>query len=200
MRKVILLSGGMDSTALAWWERPDIAFTIDYGQLAAQGEITASTAICEKLGLEHHIFSVDARGFGSGDMAGGSPNALAPATDWWPYRNQFLVTLVAMKAVSFDVSEIIIGTVASDSQHRDGSVEFIDKMSKLLMCQEGALSLRAPAIQLNTFELIRESKIPKSILTWSHSCHKSNVPCGSCRGCNKYFTVWDELEELWGEV
>lgn len=197
MSKALLLSGGMDSAAIAWWERPDFAFTIDYGQLAAQGEITASSLICKKIGLEHHVFSIDTKGLGSGDMAGQPPDKLAPATDWWPYRNQFLVTLVAMKAVSLSVDEILIGTVSSDNQHRDGSTEFIDKLSDLLSCQEGNLTLRAPAIHLNTLELIRESGTPRDIITCSHSCHKANVPCGNCRGCNKYFAVWDELEGHW---
>lgn len=39
MKTGLLLSGGMDSLTLAWWKRPDIAFTLNYGQLAAQAEI-----------------------------------------------------------------------------------------------------------------------------------------------------------------
>src|SRR5688500_9014701 len=99
MKTALLLSGGMDSIALAWWKRPDLAFTVDYGQLAAAEEIDASAAICRELGTPHVVLRLDARELGSGDMAGSSPDPNAPASDWWPYRNQFLVTLVAMKAV-----------------------------------------------------------------------------------------------------
>jgi 7-cyano-7-deazaguanine synthase len=49
MAKAILLSGGIDSIALAYWQRPDIAITIDYGQAPAQAEINASTAVASAL-------------------------------------------------------------------------------------------------------------------------------------------------------
>lgn len=193
MTSALLLSGGMDSVSLAWWKRPAFAFTVDYGQLAAQAEIAASIAIAAELGIDHRVVTVDARALGSGDMAGANPDALAPATDWWPYRNQLLVTVVAMKAVALGVSEVLLGTVASDGSHRDGTAEFVEKMDALLSCQEGGIRVRAPAIYLNTVGLVRESQIPMSSLAWAHSCHKANVACGNCRGCNKYFEVLQAL-------
>ena len=36
MKTALLLSGGMHSVAIAWWRRPNIAITIDYGQLPAE--------------------------------------------------------------------------------------------------------------------------------------------------------------------
>ncbi len=195
MSSALLLSGGMDSISLAWWRRPDFAFTIDYGQLAGQAEIAASSAICKRLGLVHHVLSIDVRALGSGDMAGTAPSAFAPATDWWPYRNQFLITIVAMKAVALGITELMVGTVASDGSHRDGTLEFVHKADALLACQEGELRVHAPAIQMSTVELIRKSGIPMSELAWAHSCHKANVACGNCRGCNKYFEVLHELAD-----
>lgn len=41
-KTAILLSGGMDSIALAYWKRPEIAITIDYGQKPAAAEVVAS--------------------------------------------------------------------------------------------------------------------------------------------------------------
>ena len=35
----MLLSGGMDSIAVAYWRRPSLAITIDYGQVPAAGEL-----------------------------------------------------------------------------------------------------------------------------------------------------------------
>ncbi len=32
-----------------------------------------------------------------------------------------------------------------------------------------------------------------SLLKLAHSCHKSNIPCGNCRGCNKYHQTLTEL-------
>lgn len=196
-KTALLLSGGMDSLCLAWWKRPDIAITIDYGQLPAKAEISASGAICRALGIEHHVLRVDCRALGSGDMAGAVANQNAPASDWWPYRNQLLATLAAMKAISLGVSHLLIGTVRSDGSHIDGTSEFVDMLSRLISLQEGGMVIEAPAINLSTPELARLSGVPDSLLAWAHSCHKANVACGDCRGCNKYF---ETLQELQGEM
>jgi 7-cyano-7-deazaguanine synthase len=193
MKTALLLSGGMDSLSLAWWKRPDLAFTLNYGQLAAKAEVAASQAICERLEIPHQVLDIDCRDLGSGDMAGRSADDLAPATDWWPYRNQMLVTLAAMKAISYGVTHLWLGTVKSDGIHRDGSPEFMSAMSNLMALQEGGMVVEAPAIELSTAELVRISGIPAGFLAWAHSCHKADVPCGDCRGCNKYFEVFKEV-------
>jgi len=194
MKTALLLSGGMDSIALAWWKRPDLAFTVDYGQLAAAAEIDASAAICGALDIPHTVLRFNAKALGSGDMAGAAPDPNAPSSDWWPYRNQLLVTLVAMKAVASDVQRLWLGTVASDGTHKDGTPEFFENVSRLLSHQEGSIVVEAPAIGLRTVELIRQSGISRSMLAWAHSCHKADVPCCNCRGCNKYFEVLQELD------
>ena len=194
MRTALLLSGGMDSIAVAWWKRPVIAFTVDYGQLAAQAEISASRSVCERLGIPHQVLRFDVRELGSGDMAGAAPDSHAPASDWWPYRNQFLLTLVGMRAISMGVKGLLIGTVASDGSHQDGTPEFVSQISCLMQSQEGGLTIDAPAISLTAAELIRESGLPLDVLAWAHSCHKAQVPCGDCRGCNKHLQVWQELD------
>jgi 7-cyano-7-deazaguanine synthase len=185
----------MDSVALAWWKRPACAITIDYGQLAAESEIAASTALSQELGMRHHVLRVDAGALGSGDMAGATAIDQAPASDWWPYRNQFLITVAAMRAIVIGVNEILLGTVASDESHVDGTENFVEKIDALMVCQEGGLRVRAPAIRLSTEELVRVSGIPMSSLAWAHSCHKANVPCGQCRGCNKYYHVLRALQD-----
>lgn len=186
MKSALLLSGGMDSVSLAWWMRPHFAITIDYGQKAAEAEKTASAAVCEYLGIEHHIVTVDCRALGSGDMAGSAPDNAAPASDWWPYRNQLLLTLTAMKCISLGATKLLIGTVRSDEGHRDGTAEFVRLIDGLLSYQEGGLSIEAPAIAMSTQELVQHAAVPAELLAWSHSCHKANLPCGDCRGCYKY--------------
>lgn len=194
MNSALLLSGGMDSIALAWWKRPALAFTVDYGQLAAPAEVAAAAAVCQRMQIPHHVLRFDGREFGSGDMAGTTPNVHAPASDWWPYRNQFLLTLVGMKAITLGVQRLWVGTVASDGSHRDGTPEFVAQISQLMQGQEGGMVVEAPAIGMSTSELVRTSGVPMEVLSWSHSCHKAQVACGNCRGCNKYFQVWHELD------
>lgn len=194
MKTALLLSGGMDSLCLAWWLRPDVAITIDYGQLPAQAERDASAAICRDLGIEHQVVAIDCRSLGSGDMAGAAASEHAPASDWWPYRNQMLVTFAIMKAISVGAQRLLIGTVKSDGSHADGTPEFVDAISRLVALQEGGLIVEAPAIELSTSELVARSGVPAGFLAWAHSCHKANVACGHCRGCNKYFEVLREVE------
>lgn len=194
MKSALLLSGGMDSIALAWWKRPEVAFTVDYGQLAAPAEVEAAGAVCKRLQIPHQILRFAGRELGSGDMAGAAPDAHAPASDWWPYRNQFLLTLVGMKAIGLGVQRLWVGTVASDGGHQDGTPGFVSQISQLMKSQEGGVVVEAPAIGMSTSELVRVSGVSREVLAWAHSCHKAQVACGNCRGCNKYFQVWHELD------
>ncbi|MFN0252717.1 MAG: 7-cyano-7-deazaguanine synthase [Kofleriaceae bacterium] len=192
-RTALLLSGGMDSTAIAFWKRPSIAVTIDYGQLPARGEIDASAAVCADLDIRHEVLRVDCSSIGAGDLAGRAPLQLSPVPEWWPFRNQLLVTLAAARLISEGIDTLMLGTVRSDGVHADGTIEFVSRMNALLMMQEGAIQLLAPAIELTSAELVRTSGIPFEILAWSHSCHRSNLACGYCRGCHKHFDTMKEL-------
>ncbi len=191
--KAILLSGGMDSIALAYWKRPKYSFTIDYGQKPAKAEISAAIQISNYLGINHHIISVDCSELGCGDMNGTSPLSISPITEWWPYRNQLLVTLACMKGISFGITELLVGSVLTDTSHKDGSKEFYSKLSNLVQYQEGSINISAPAVEMNTIELINKSNIPISLLLWAHSCHTSNQPCMNCNGCKKYLHTLQSL-------
>lgn len=193
MKSGLLLSGGMDSLAIAFWKKPHVAFTVDYGQLPAKGEIRAAQQITSRLGIEHIVIQLDCSVLGSGDLAGMAPNEHAPASDWWPYRNQLLITLVAAKAISVGVEELSVGTVRTDAIHSDGSTAFIDAMDRLLSLQEGHMRVIAPAIEMSCAELVRISGIPMELLAWAHSCHVSEYACGQCRGCNKHREAMQEL-------
>lgn len=190
----LLLSGGMDSIAIAWWKRPQWAVTIDYGQMAAAGEKLSAAQVCKELGIEHEVITVDCSSLGSGDMVHASPDARATTSDWWPYRNQLLITLACMRAISREVQTLYIGTVKSDGEtHRDGTHEFVNRIDGLIACQEGYLRVVAPAIEYTTAELVRMAAVPSGLLAWAHSCHKAGIACGNCRGCNKYLATLAEL-------
>lgn len=192
-KKGILLSGGMDSIAVSYWKRPQYSFTIDYGQRASGSEIQAAAQVSSQLGMEHHIITVDCSGLGSGDMSEIKSLSVSPVTEWWQYRNQLLVTLACMKGISFGMTELMVGSVATDDSHKDGTLEFYQRISDLIQYQEGNISITCPAINLSTVELIRESKVANSLLLWAHSCHTSNQPCMNCKGCKKYLYTLQEL-------
>lgn len=189
----LLLSGGMDSTALAYMHKPDVAFNINYGQRPAKAELKSAKSVCDCLNIELISIQIDCSDLGSGDLSNKAAIELAPESDWWPFRNQLLITLCAMKAVELGCSKILMGTVKSDQYHSDGTPEFIQNINRLTCSQEGQLRVEAPAINMTTVELLQASNIPLDILAWCHSCHKANLPCTNCRGCNKHYSTMNAL-------
>lgn len=192
--RALLLSGGVDSMALAHWIRPDVAVTVDYGQLPAAAEIEVAAAICSRLGIRHEIVRIDCRALGVGHLAGQAETGrLAPTPEWWPYRNQLLVTLAGMRLVNEGLSEVMLGTVASDSAHADGRPEFLAAMDALMAVQEGQIRVTAPAAVMTAVDLVLRSGVPDDMLGRSFSCHASEYPCGQCRGCAKREDVLAEV-------
>jgi len=187
--KALLFSGGIDSTAIAVWQRPDVLVTIDYGQKPAAGELRAASALSERMTLRHEIIRVDCSSLGQGHLVGREASPLGAAPEWWPYRNQMLVTLCAMRLVPEGLQEIMIGTVAGDDVHHDGRAGFVDALNVLLGVQEGGVKLIAPAIAMRSEDLI--THVPETVehLPWTFSCHVSDQACGQCRGCNKHRAV-----------
>ena len=202
MSRCILLSGGIDSMSLAFWLKPEHAITFDYGQVPATAEIHSSSVFCESLGLQHEVVRIDCSDLGLGDLCSkerqsfSASRVRAPTPEWWPFRNQLLITFASAKAIAIGVDELYVGAVKSDSTHRDGSSAFYRLMSQILQLQEGSLALHFPAIQMESEELVKRSGIPISLLAWSHSCHRSNVACGRCRGCAKHLRVTQTLFPL----
>lgn len=194
--KAVLLSGGVDSIALTFWRRPEYAITIDYGQRAAATELAVAAEVARSLGVRHEILRVDCSTLGSGDMAGAAASAHAPVPEWWPFRNQLLLTLAGMRAVAIGVDELMVGSVVSDGSHADGRPEFYAAMDAVMAMQEGAVRVSAPALAMTTVELVRASGAPRDLIAWAHSCHTGPLACGACRGCVKHYEV---MKELYGE-
>jgi len=193
--ELLLLSGGIDSACIAYERRPKCALTVDYGQLVATSEMRAAATICRELGIEHHTLVVDLRAIGGGVMSGRAHEIASPTPEWWPFRNQLLITLGAAKAISLGIDSVIIGTVRSDSVHADGSAKFVETIQTLLQIQEGAVRLEAPALSLETDSLLRRCGAPHSFIGWTFSCHMANEPCGACRGCYKHLAT---IESVYG--
>jgi 7-cyano-7-deazaguanine synthase len=196
MKTGLLLSGGMDSSAIAYWLRPDVAFTVDYGQLSVKGEVYAANKICEALGIKHEVLKADCAALGSGAMFGIPALPLAPVPEWFPFRNQLLLTVVGIRALQLELETLLFGAVKSDARQADGSEEFFTAITALFTMQEGHLRVSTPALQMTTVELIREAQIPFSILGWAHSCDVSDSACGNCNSCLKYRAVLFELGVL----
>jgi 7-cyano-7-deazaguanine synthase len=193
VKAAILLSGGIDSTAVAFWKRPALAITVDYGQAASDAEIYSASIIAAKLQIPHRVIRTDLRDLGVGTMANGKQLPISPTPEWWPFRNQLLITLGAMIAIKENCSEVLIGTVSSDNLHADGSPKFLKHIDQLIGAQEGQLHVCAPAAEIKTEDLVARAKITPALLAWCHSCHRGSFACGQCRGCQKSRAVRNAL-------
>jgi 7-cyano-7-deazaguanine synthase len=196
-RAVLLLSGGLDSTALLGLARPALALFVDYGQRPAAAEGRAAAAVASALSAELETVRVDLREIGAGLLRDDAPAPGSPSPEWWPYRNQLLVTAAAAVAVRRGLGEVLTATVASDGQrHADGTAEFYDALDAVLRIQEGAVRVRAPAIAMTSAELVTSSGVGDEVLGWTVSCHRGDLPCGSCPGCWKRDKVLLELGRM----
>lgn len=183
--RALLISGGLDSSALAYWYRPDVCVTVDYGQRAAKGEMAASTAICQAIGLPHRRIEADLSALGSGTMADRAPAAGGAVAEFWPYRNQMLVTLAAMLLMPQGLKEIMVGSVSTD-RHADGRAPFYRALDRAVSLQEGGVRVTAPVRQYSTPKLLKLSGFPYDLVGLTFSCHVHEFACGQCSGCLKH--------------
>ena len=149
MKTALLLSGGMDSIAIAWWRRPELAITVDYGQRPALAELRAAASAAEAMGIEHLTVKADLSALGSGDMAGAEPLSLAPVTEWWPFRNQMLVTLAAIDDLWSDyleaVRELKSGTIWTSLGGRNPHHVYLTEVHAMFSELERAIPEEAAA-------------------------------------------------------
>jgi len=193
-RSLLMLSGGHDSIALAAWVSPAACLTINYGQRPVNGEFRAAAAVADELGLPWHSFAVDLTPIGSGLLHGGDsasePLVEAPSPEWWPYRNQLLVSLAAAWALPHGFDQILVGSVSPDGdRHLDGTAGFYTRLDDLVAYQEGNIRVIAPATGMTTVDLINVSGVTDNVLGYAHSCHIAAYPCGTCPGCCKHEEV-----------
>jgi 7-cyano-7-deazaguanine synthase len=195
--KILLLSGGIESTCLAISWQPDLCFTVDYGQVSAPGEVAASRLIARHLRLDHEVARINLNEFGAGLLSGRGRGGPTGAPEFWPFRNQMLITLAAMRFDRIPNVRICIGTVLTDRRHPDGTIRFLRSMNRLLQVQRDDFVLEYPAARSATQSLIEKSHVDH-LLGFTFSCHTGPISCGRCPGCIKNLALreWSTLRRL----
>jgi 7-cyano-7-deazaguanine synthase len=186
MGDLLLLSGGLDSSCVALRDRPAAALVVDYGQRPAAAEAAAAAVIAAWADIPLLRLEADCAAVGAGLMGDGNVQLVAPSPEWWPFRNQLLVTLAASVAVQHGYDAVVVASVSTDAErHIDGSADFYAVLDRLVSMQEGNVRVMTPVISSTTDQLLASVELPDDILIAMHSCQVANVACGWCPGCLK---------------
>ena len=210
LKAVVLLSGGLDSTTVAYLAARsgyDIcALTVHYGQ-RHERELEAAAAVCRELAVaDHRIVRLDFGAWGSAltdadDIPTAGVGAGIPST-WVPMRNLIFLGLASGYAEVVGADVIYIGVGQVDySGYPDCRLEFIDAYqraadlaSKQFVEAGKSIPVLTPLMHLPKSGVIR---LGLSLgvdydLTWS--CYAGGAqPCGVCDSCRLRAAAFAEV-------
>lgn len=201
MKAVCLLSGGMDSSTLAYVAK-DMGYEIyalhmTYGQRTENRERECARKISELLGAREFLeisldyfvriggSSLTDREMAIDDHEEGA--AGIPST-YVPFRNANLLSIATSYAESRGADAVFIGVQASDyAGYPDCRPEFIEAFQRVIelgTADDTRITLITPFVRLNKTDILKrglELGVPYEH-TWS--CYRSDSPaCGRCDSC-----------------
>ncbi len=211
MKAVCLLSGGMDSSTLAYLARSRgydlLALHLNYGQRTEARELRAARAVAERLGvLEFLPVSVEyLRRFGRSSLTDSSVEVdqFDPAkpelpNTYVPFRNGNLLAIATSYAESRDAEAVFIGVQALDySGYPDCRPQFIEAFQCVIdlgTADTTSIRLETPFVGLSKTDILRigtDLGVPYD-LTWS--CYQGEEEaCGVCGSCHFRQAAFAEL-------
>lgn len=207
MSKIVLLSGGIDSTtclACALQEDKNvIAVNMYYGQRHKR-EIESARAVAAyykvkliELDLQEifkcsdcSLLSHSGKKIKHGSYAEqiNETGGKSPVETYVPFRNGLMLSAAASIAISIGASEIWYGAHADDAAgnaYPDCSAEFTDAINEAIYRGSGEqVTIKAPFVNDNKAGVVKkglELSVPYE-LTWS--CYEGGEePCGECGTC-----------------
>lgn len=206
---VVLLSGGLDSTAALAWAMQryqDVrALGVDYGQPNRDAEITAARRAADELGVPYVGIAVaDALrpakpvGLMAGVPQAGTVVGLDRA--FVPGRNLLLATIAAAHACTWwpDAFDIVMGACAEDQgAFPDCMPTTLAQLALALQmgCMR-SIMIRTPWADKTKRDILyavqpREKVFDVVRRSWS--CYASKGPCGACGACLKRTAAFESL-------
>lgn len=191
MKKIILLSGGLDSATLLAQEVDNntIALFFNYGQRSLPHELCTVENLSKKYNvplIKRNIVDV----FKSSEctILAISDKFTEQGTTELEFRNGVLLSCaisIAKQLFPKEEVEILLGVTKQTVDYSDCSPRFVELYNELAkFCSNNKISIKAPFLNKNkkdVFELTKELKLdPKD--TWS--CYNNNEkPCLACAAC-----------------
>ena len=208
MRSVVLLSGGLDSTVSLMRAREEgevvLALTFDYGQRAAEREIAAAKAMCERLGVAHRVIALPWLGEitstalvnqsaklpqpAAGELEGAKAQAAAQAV-WVPNRNGLFIAIAAAFAEAMGADQIVTGFNAEEAAaFPDNSVPFVEATNAALALSTlSKVRVVSYTQELDKAEIVRLGQRLGAPLDLIWSCYTAGPqPCGVCDPCLRF--------------
>jgi 7-cyano-7-deazaguanine synthase len=192
--RVVLLSGGLDSSALAFLlnlrSPRDFGLFVDYGHVTAAAERRASKRIAETYGFE--IAEVSVPGLitvGAGTLARQGPAEKADGlnesqkAEWFPARNLLLVSIGAAFLGARGGGTLLIGR--SEMTYRDTTLEFVNAANNaLLQAFDPRAAVRLESPSAPRLELLAAACIQGFEPRLTFSCNRrDDRHCWRCTSC-----------------
>lgn len=206
---LLLCSGGLDSTTLAFWlEQEGISFIplfLDYGQHCAATELTTLKAV-----LPPSVTSA-LRTIDISDVYKGCSSRLISEVDLWaepitdadlylPYRNILFLSVGSAYAQSRDIGTVYSAFINSNhAKEIDCSAEFFGRLTPLLS-EYGSVEIQMPFRDFSkrkVLELAISLGVPIGL---TYSCQVSSVvPCGACPNCVERLIALADIGDKYAE-
>jgi 7-cyano-7-deazaguanine synthase len=204
VESVLLASGGMDSTTLAFWlMEKKIAFYPVFinGQHCMETELdTLKHVLPEEYSDKITILDI------STVYNGSSSRLIAEANLWkdnvthedfyLPYRNLLFLTVGAAYAQSKECNTLYTAFINSNhAKEIDCSAEFFEKLA-VILTQYGTVHINMPFRDLSKYEVAKIGISLHAPIGKTFSCQASSViPCGACPNCVDRLTALQTLSD-----
>lgn len=200
-KAVCLLSGGMDSTTLAYVAKKMgyeiLALHLNYGQRTEKKELSCAIKVAEGLeAVEFLEISLDYFSkFGASSLTDmnikveeGALGKVEKPNTYVPFRNANLISIATSYCESRDGEAVFIGVQSSDhTGYPDCTPQFIEAMQHAINTgtqTEKSIELLTPFVMMNKTDILKEGMglgVPYEN-TWS--CYSENdEACGICSSC-----------------
>lgn len=190
---ILLASGGLDSTTLAYWLLDKgidfIPLFINYGQHCAQTELETLKRVLP----ETHVDKIEVVDIQSVYQKSKS-RFIKPANLWEeevtaddlyiPYRNVLLLTIGATFAQTLGLTNVYSAFINSNhAKEIDCSNEFFEKMEGMLT-EYGSVKIHMPFRYFSKYEVATIGINLGAQVGFTFSCQASaEIPCGACPNC-----------------
>lgn len=202
---VLLASGGLDSTTLAFWlRRRGIRFRllfVNYGQHCAATELETLHKVLPK-SLTRGLRVLDVS-----SVYAGANSRLIKEADLWtekvthedlylPYRNILLLSIAAAHVQAWGGGDVYAAFINSNhASEIDCSAAFFDELGRL-MRSFGGVRVRMPFRNYSKLQVARIGIRLRAPIGQTFSCQvNSRIPCGACPNCVDRLAALRELEK-----